>query len=499
MNCRQIGISMITAALFGLHSAADVWYVDINSLSGVENGASWQTAFKTIQPAIDAAEADGGGEVWVAEGNYNETRNGVLYYQYDQVVTGSLMVHENVSLYGGFVGNELEHPERSSGASRSIIDGSNALDGQPAICVVFLSANSTIDGFTVTGGDAREWGYSGAALLTEANREVFVSHVNNCIFEGNQAAEGRSAVNLQSILEVRNCIFRSNDAVGASGDADFYDCVFEKNRGAYAGGSTNWQPKFVRCIFRENHAAIGGALKIYSTSLVENCMFIGNVADEKGGALSLSCGIDAQTEGWIGSHNILYCTFVNNQAPEGPTIYLYGQVNAESNLMPDAGDEPVKVERGAYNWFGTLFSGDPHFVDAEHGDYRLMPDSPAIDGNELLYSTVPELFTPDLAGTVRPINEKYDFGAYEYDPQADSDGDGLTNDTEWTTYHTHPYKADTDGDHVPDGIEIQYGTDPLDPSSTPPILPLAAGAVLISFLFIALWRIYETKCWRYAR
>ncbi len=221
---------------------------------------------------------------------------------------------------------------------------------------------------------------------------------------------------------------------------------------------------------------------------ISNCLFIDNAADEQGGALWLHSSRDAQTEIWINTYNVSHCTFINNQAPEGPTIYLYGEINAETNLMPDAGDEPVKVEQGVYRQWGVLFSGDPHFVDAEHGDYRLMPDSPAIDGNELLYSTVPELFTPDLAGTARPINEKYDFGAYEYDPEADSDGDGLTNNTEWTTYHTHLYKADTDGDHVPDGIEIQYGTDPLDPSSTPPILPLAAGAALTGLLLVALWR-----------
>ena len=40
---------------------AAVWYVDIDNTSGKEDGTSWATAFTAIQPAIDAASADGGG------------------------------------------------------------------------------------------------------------------------------------------------------------------------------------------------------------------------------------------------------------------------------------------------------------------------------------------------------------------------------------------------------------------------------------------------------
>ncbi len=46
--------------------------------------------------------------------------------------------------------------------------------------------------------------------------------------------------------------------------------------------------------------------------------------------------------------------------------------------------------------------------------------------------------------------------------KADSDGDGLNDGAEVNTYHTDPLKADTDGDGLPDGAEIDtYNTDPL--------------------------------------
>ena len=46
----------------------------------------------------------------------------------------------------------------------------------------------------------------------------------------------------------------------------------------------------------------------------------------------------------------------------------------------------------------------------------------------------------------------------------DSDGDGLSNYDEVVIYGTDPNKADTDGDGVPDGLEVKEHTNPLDPT-----------------------------------
>jgi hypothetical protein len=50
-------------------------------------------------------------------------------------------------------------------------------------------------------------------------------------------------------------------------------------------------------------------------------------------------------------------------------------------------------------------------------------------------------------------------------PQADTDGDGLTDRDERELYGTEPLQADTDGDELSDGVEIQLGTDPLNADS----------------------------------
>lgn len=50
---------------------------------------------------------------------------------------------------------------------------------------------------------------------------------------------------------------------------------------------------------------------------------------------------------------------------------------------------------------------------------------------------------------------------------ADTDGDGLTDKIEISTYHTNPLKADSDGDGFFDGVEVRYRANPLDAKSHP--------------------------------
>jgi hypothetical protein len=49
--------------------------------------------------------------------------------------------------------------------------------------------------------------------------------------------------------------------------------------------------------------------------------------------------------------------------------------------------------------------------------------------------------------------------------KADTDGDGLSDGDEVNIYHTNPLLFDTDGDGISDGLEVQSGSDPLDPNS----------------------------------
>ncbi|NQT85079.1 CotH kinase family protein, partial [bacterium] len=56
--------------------------------------------------------------------------------------------------------------------------------------------------------------------------------------------------------------------------------------------------------------------------------------------------------------------------------------------------------------------------------------------------------------------EQESFASLAWDAQSDPDGDQLTNETEFLL-GTHPNLADSDGDSIPDGMEVTSGLDPL--------------------------------------
>ena len=128
------GMLLLCAAAFTLLGTgsvhASVWYVDIGNISGTEDGTSWATAFTTIQLAIDAAEADQGGEVWVAEGTYDEARTSPNADGSNED-TGSVVLKSGVDVYGGFAGGETVRIERNWETNVTILDGSASRNSGP--------------------------------------------------------------------------------------------------------------------------------------------------------------------------------------------------------------------------------------------------------------------------------------------------------------------------------------------------------------------------------
>lgn len=92
--------------------AAGVVYVNWDAI-GANNGSSWADAYRNIQAGIDDAVADGGDEVWVAQGTYYE----------------AIVMKSGVALYGGFNGTENSRLGRDWQTNITTIDGSKARGG----------------------------------------------------------------------------------------------------------------------------------------------------------------------------------------------------------------------------------------------------------------------------------------------------------------------------------------------------------------------------------
>jgi len=178
---------LISFALLMNMQAQNVMYVKPN---GLGNGKSWATATGDIQLAINAVETLGGGEVWVAQGNY---------YPSHPLITGlssnhnTFLLKNNVKVYGGFpsTGNPT-FANRNSKTNETTLSGDFSRDdwtsgttindfsigftasNEDAYHVVLSVGNtgsSLLDGFTIKNGRAAWTGanptYNGEVVDTQ--------------------------------------------------------------------------------------------------------------------------------------------------------------------------------------------------------------------------------------------------------------------------------------------------------------------------------------------
>jgi hypothetical protein len=405
------------AATVNVASGA-VYLVDPTADGATEDGLTWPTAFKTLQPAIDAAANDvagNGGEVWVAGGSagapivYGEERTeawGSLS------VTGSLVMKSNVAMFGGFEGyragageQETTRRDRNRFANPAVIDGSVARAGLPAYHVIVFgtstgpSTNAAIDGFSITGGNAAgEAGdyhtWRGGAIYNWQS----TPKIANCFFYGNSAAVSGGAV--------------SNETNGASGaGAQFINCVFNGNTAFRLADSDG------------NAIRGGGAVFNNSANAVFTwCTLSGNVADPAGYAL-FGPGSGA-VYNWDSSAVLSSSVFWGNTGGDLEDDVTYGSPKASAVAYTNALISSM-VQQADGSWLYSApavaagtgnISADPLFTNGlpPVNDFTLLAGSPSIDTGD------PVLAGDDIRGVGRPINGGVaavaDMGAYELSP-----------------------------------------------------------------------------------
>jgi len=287
----------------------------------------------TIQAGIDAAAP--GDTVLVAPGVYSGPGNRNLTWSGRDLVLLS-----------------------EQGAAATVIDVALGHADEPGrgFDLLQVGAASTISGFTVRGGDARNLslnGRGGGALLV-----VSAPTFRDCIFRENRAQSGANggggAVALiSSSARFENTSFLDNVVEGLSSVGGavvcvapstpvFLQCRFEGNSVNTPGGPLSssggaffaWdyaaplleqctffanssdteaagffsgfysQPTLRQCVFEANSGRLGGGGLIAGTALVEDCDFIANTATFGGGGLEIESGVILVTR----------CRFLGNTA-----------------------------------------------------------------------------------------------------------------------------------------------------------------------------------------
>lgn len=411
-------------------SSGTVYYVDPTGNN--TTGKSWVNAFWSLQDAIDAANADAGGnggEVWVAGG----PENAPIIYDENRTVTwggsvgepgrqaGSLIMKSNVGLYGGFEGyrggagrQETKRLQRNRAKNVCVIDGSISRGGLPAYHVVVFgtrlaaTVNAVLDGFVIQGGNA-------AGITADYH-----------------TWRGGGIYNYGSAPTIANCIIRDNRAQVSgggianevapygNGDAQIVNCVIHDNhanRQADGGaGPDGGNPiRGGGGIFNNQSSPTINLDTIYANTI--DTTYVGDPTHHG----ELSGGIYTWRATPTVANSIVWANTggIRHERSHPDTVDQLG------NPIPDGGDPPTQNTTATYSDI-QMVSG----VYPGTGNISVLPELTNNTYEGLVGPTfsdyVPNVGSPvlnvadpsisggdDLLGVPRPINTVADMGAFE--------------------------------------------------------------------------------------
>ncbi len=255
-------IATLALALASPTAFADVIFVDASQslATALQTGATWGTAYKSLQTAI--GQAVSGDEIWVAEGTYKPTTTN------DRSI--SFVIPSGVKLYGGFQVGATTITERDPFVHQSILSGAI---GGPAptdntFSVVRLTntaSGTVLSGFVVTGGHADGGGssnFGGGVRVAGVNA---VPRISECFFVDNFAVSG-SAVQF----------------TGATANPTLVNCVVAGNQGFFAIDVQNSTVGIFLCTIVDNDGTGIRFLNNTLNSSVANSIVRGNGDDVSG-------------------------------------------------------------------------------------------------------------------------------------------------------------------------------------------------------------------------
>ena len=187
--------------------------------------------------------------------------------------------------------------------------------------------------------------------------------VSNNVAHGNGGGVFSSTYN----LTVMNCVIVGNVAYNGAGGAygaNCYDSEITANTATVSGGGI-YNCKAYRCVIADNECAIagegygGGAYR----GELENCIVYGNcVSHGSGGGVSIAVCRN--------------CTiFGNSCSSRGGGAHAWsGGTNYNCIVYGNSASTDADVDTRVVSF--NSFTGNPRFVDAANGDFRLLGDSP---------------------------------------------------------------------------------------------------------------------------
>jgi len=338
---------------------------------GAGDGSDWANAANLLDGVAMAGYGD---EIWVATGNYraSPTENVLDAFDFNQ---------SNVSIFGGFSGNESMLEERDWVLNPTVIDGDIGTpdfhgDNSETLFVLG-AANLHIDGFIFERGQADVGSgtglYAGAIYCSSSAVDIVIA---NSVFRNNYAGHGGAIAQPNAVT---------------SGLLTVHNCVFEYNRGTNSSGaiySKGWT-KISNSVFAFNTVDTnqGGAVTLNAgnTAHIEHSVFYGNDATGNGGAV----WSDTTTT------NLVNSIFWDNNSSSNFEIYQAGGTILTGNCIIQGADSG--------SWPGSFWGTNTGFnVDAN----PLFSDNLMVAGADNIW------FTNDDGFTLQAGSPAIDHGVY---------------------------------------------------------------------------------------
>ncbi len=443
--------------------------------SGVTSGSckTWAAACD-LQYAIASAVA--GQEIWVKAGTYTP----------GSLRTDSFQLKNGVAIYGGFAGTETAHNQRDFKANITILSGDigipgdnsdNSLSVVDITGTIALPNTATLDGFTITGGNAD----INNGIEVDMGGGIYIYYgdpiLSNLIITDNSAGYyGGGLVNHKGNPTISNVTFSNNSTSGQGGGMKTFDgnptlenVTFSGNTAGWGGGglAVSWTSyiTLTNIHFSHNFSVRGGGLEFFgfvAGASLNNVTFESNHATLRGGAMSVDGGetdfeyltltnvtFSNNSSDDLGGaiyNQIIYgknpnpvlknVTFAGNTASSGNSIFnsssvfAYSFITIQNSILWSDGTNngaqivnegtayvviSDSIVEGGYPGGTNILTDDPLLgVLGDNGGYtQTIPLLPGSPAIDAGNDT--DCATTDQRGVARPQGAACDIGAYEYD------------------------------------------------------------------------------------
>ena len=229
------------------------------------------------------------------------------------------------------------------------------------------------------------------------NREPAAATIEGFTIEG----ANRYGIRVQTASPtIRNCrlIGCGEAGIYAEGSGSLVErCVFEGNVKDALSARLTRDMTVRNCLFEGNSGSFGAGIRCLSGDCkVLSCTFVENTTSPRSSGLGVSGGQVVVT------HSIFWGNG-NQLAVTG------GQLIVERSAVRGGLQGLPAVSRGTLTWSPTNRQDDPLFVNSAAGNFRLRPSSPYVDVGK----RVPAQGEFDLDGELRLQQRAIDYGAYE--------------------------------------------------------------------------------------